>query len=192
MPPGRSVLIIGDSISMGYTPAVAALLADRAEVVHNPGNGGDSDNVAAHLQAWLKEVPGEVVHFNCGLHDVKCHPDPPRLQVPLERYRQNLSAIVQRLGRTGAALVWASSTPVVEDRHARRGCGFDRFNRDVEAYNAAAEGVVTGAGIHVNDLHAAVVAAGAETLIGADGVHMTEEGSQMLARAVAECVRRFL
>ena len=32
------VLIIGDSISLGYTPYVASILKGRAEVVHNPGN----------------------------------------------------------------------------------------------------------------------------------------------------------
>ncbi|MEC8506873.1 MAG: SGNH/GDSL hydrolase family protein, partial [Planctomycetota bacterium] len=32
------VLIIGDSISLGYTPYVASILKGRAKVVHNPGN----------------------------------------------------------------------------------------------------------------------------------------------------------
>ena len=36
------VLIIGDSISLGYTPTVKKLLADKAVVVHNKGNAQDT------------------------------------------------------------------------------------------------------------------------------------------------------
>ena len=36
------VLIIGDSISIGYTPYVKELLAGKAIVKHNPGNAEDT------------------------------------------------------------------------------------------------------------------------------------------------------
>jgi len=185
------VLIVGDSISIGYTPQVAELLAAEAQTLHNPGNGGDSDNVLQNLPGWLAEVPADVVHLNCGLHDVKFHRDPPRIQVPLERYRDNLRRIVQRLREGGSAVVWANSTPVIESRHTAVK-EFDRFNRDVDAYNAAAEAIVSEARLCINDLHGVVVSAGPETVICEDGVHMREEGSHMLARAVADCLRRFL
>jgi lysophospholipase L1-like esterase len=191
MAPGRAVLIIGDSISMGYTPQVAELLAGRAEVVHNPGNAGDTDNTAAHLDAWLKEIPAEVIHFNCGLHDIKRSRQAPGRQVPLQRYRANLGRIVERLKRSGAKLIWAASTPVIEERH-RAAKDFDRGNGDVDAYNAAAAEIMAGAGIPVNDLHAAVAAAGAEEVICDDGVHLTDGGYRMLAEVVADRLRTFL
>ena len=185
------VLIIGDSISMGYTPAVSEQLPARAEVVHNPGNGGDSDNVAANLDAWVEQAKPDVVHFNCGLHDIKFHRDVARLQVPLDRYQNNLRRIVARLGETGAKLVWASTTPVVESRHAAAK-DFDRHNREVDAYNAAAAAIMNEAGIPIDDLYAAVADAGPERLIDDDGVHMTEEGYEMLAQKVAACLQRLL
>lgn len=187
----KRVLIVGDSISIGYTPFVAELLAAEAETLHNPGNGGDSDNVLQNLPSWLAEASADVVHLNCGLHDVKFHRDPPRIQVPLERYQDNLRGIVQQLRSSGAAVAWATSTPVVESRHTAVK-EFDRFNRDVDACNAAAEAIVSEAGLCINDLHGVVASAGPEELICEDGVHMTEEGSRMLARAVADCLRRFL
>ena len=187
----KRVLIVGDSISIGYTPLVAELLAAEAETPHNPGNGGDSDNVLQNLPGWLAEASPDVVHLNCGLHDVKSHRDPPRIQVPLERYRDNLRRIVRRLADGGWAAVWANTTPVIEPRHTAVK-EFDRFNRDVEAYNAAADAIVSDARLSINDLHAVVVSAGPETVIREDGVHMREEGSRMLARAVADCLRPFL
>jgi len=191
MPPGRSVLIIGDSISMGYTPHLAELLAGAAEVVHNPGNAGDTNNAAAHLEGWLKQVPAEVIHFNCGLHDIKRSRQTPGRQVPLERYRANLDRIVERLRQTDAKLIWAATTPVIEERH-RAAKDFDRCNRDVDACNAAAAEIMAAAGIPVDDLHAAVTAAGAENIISDDGVHLTDDGYRMLGRVAADCIRKYL
>lgn len=185
------VLIIGDSISMAYTPHVAEQLAAEAETIHDPGNAGDSDNIVGNLNAWLGRIPADVIHFNCGLHDIKFHRDPPHIQVPLERYEENLRRIVQRLRRTGSALIWASTTPVVESRHSAVK-EFGRFNRDVDAYNAAAAAIAAQARIPIDDLHAAVKTGGAETLICDDGVHMTDRGSRLLGRIVAARLRGFL
>ena len=40
--PLPKVLIIGDSISMGYTPPLTDMLRGKAEVIHNAGNAGPS------------------------------------------------------------------------------------------------------------------------------------------------------
>jgi len=177
------ILIIGDSISMGYTPFVTEMLAERAEVVHNPGNGGDSRNVRANLQAWLAEMPAEIVHVNCGLHDIKVQFDSDARQVPLGEYRENLSWVAGRLAACGAVPIWANTTPVVESWHHERK-EFDRFNADVEAYNAAAAGIMAAAGIAVTDLHSAVLAAGPEKLLSPDGVHFPDAGYRLLAETV--------
>src|SRR5262249_25780297 len=65
------VLLIGDSIRLGYAPLVAKKLAGRAEVVSFPDNGGDTANLQTILDKWLAEGKPTVVHFNCGLHDLK-------------------------------------------------------------------------------------------------------------------------
>jgi len=185
------ILLIGDSISMGYTPHVAVLLAGRADVVHNPGNAGDTDHTRADLDAWLAELPAEVVHFNCGLHDIKVARPGGANQVPLPRYRENLTWIVQRLQATGAGLVWASSTPVIETRH-QAVKDFDRYNRDVESYNLAAAEIMAEAGVPVDDLHAVAAAADLQSFLTPDGVHFTEAGYGLLASAVAEALSRVL
>ncbi len=185
------VYVIGDSISMGYTPPLTELLAGRAAVEHNPGNGGDSANVLANLGAWLAGRSPAVVHFNCGLHDIKVSRETHAHQVPLEAYRANLPQIVEKLRATGARLIWATTTAVIEDRHHAHK-GFDRYNRDVDAVNAAAGEIMAAAGVAVDDLHAAATALGLAEALTDDGVHFTEAAYAKLAETVAECIRRGL
>jgi len=185
------VLVVGDSISMGYTPYVVERLAGKAEVLHNAGNAGDSNHIVANLAEWLAEVPAEVIHFNCGLHDIKLDRRLRTHQVPLDTYQANLREILRQLRTTNAKLIWATTTPVVEPRH-QASRDFDRLNRDVDGYNAAAGAIMDRAGIAINDLHGAIVSAGADELICDDGVHMTEQGSRMLGALVTDRVRQFL
>src|SRR5262245_50346095 len=65
------VVLIGDSIRIGYAPRVVERLAGKAAVVSLPDNGGDSGNVLAHLDDWVIREQPDVVHLNCGLHDLK-------------------------------------------------------------------------------------------------------------------------
>jgi hypothetical protein len=48
------LLIIGDSISIGYTPAVAEALADEFVVAHGEGNASDSGQMLANLPDYLE------------------------------------------------------------------------------------------------------------------------------------------
>ena len=74
----------------------------------------------------------DVVHLNCGLHDLKRSKNDGHHQVELDRYEENLRRIVARIREgTDAALVFADTTPILDDRHARAGRGLrpDRGRR---------------------------------------------------------------
>src|ERR1044072_2662283 len=109
------VLLIGDSISIGYTTTVRKLLAGKANVHRIPENGADTANGLKKLDDWLGDSRWDVIHFNWGLHDLKDTPDGSR-QVPIEAYERNLATLVARLKKTGARLIWASTTPVPDGR----------------------------------------------------------------------------
>ena len=47
------VLLIGDSISMGYTQPVRDLLKEKANVHRIPANGGPTVNGVKKIDAWL-------------------------------------------------------------------------------------------------------------------------------------------
>jgi dienelactone hydrolase/lysophospholipase L1-like esterase len=185
------VVLIGDSIRLGYAPLVAERLKGRAVIVSPAENGADSANVLKHLDEWVIREQPSVVHLNCGLHDLKLDKATKRHQVELAQYETNLREIVERIRKgTSARLVFANTTPIHDARHAGRKAGFDRFEADVERYNAAAQGVMRAAEVTVHDLHWLVERAGRERVLLPDGTHYTPEGYALLAEAVADSVLR--
>ena len=93
------VLLIGDSISIGYTVAVREALAGAANVHRIPVNGGDTRRGLENLDAWLGEGKWDVIHFNWGLHDLKRLKDgqldaSSEREVTLETYAANLRTLV--------------------------------------------------------------------------------------------------
>ena len=181
------IVLIGDSIRMGYQDHVVSQLAGRAEVWAPEPNGGDSRNVLAHLDQWALSRQPDIVHVNCGLHDLK-RAFGAESEVSLAEYERNVRQILQRLQRElNGAVVWAATTPVDETWH-HQNKGFDRLEADVEAYNAAARAVAEDLGVPIDDLFAVVQREGKTRLLTQDGVHFTTEGSQLLGRAVAECI----
>ncbi|MHB8901705.1 MAG: SGNH/GDSL hydrolase family protein, partial [Thermoguttaceae bacterium] len=105
------VLLIGDSISMGYTAPVRKLLQGKANV-HRPADNCSGTRYGLQkLDQWLAAGKWDVIHFNFGLHDAKLPPEGVRYSSP-EDYERNLRDLVQRLRATGARLIWATTTPV--------------------------------------------------------------------------------
>jgi lysophospholipase L1-like esterase len=186
------VVLIGDSIRQGYQDVVARELAAAADVWGPRENGGTSANVLAHLDNWLIARKPEIVHLNCGLHDLRAERVSKEKAVPLNQYIENIDRIFRRiLQETDAALVWASTTPVNEEWHTREK-PFDRYEADVEAYNRAAREAAVRMSVPVNDLFEVVMRAGRDRLLSRDGVHFTEEGSALLGKAVAAAIRAHL
>jgi lysophospholipase L1-like esterase len=188
----KSVVLIGDSIRMGYEDTVRTQLARVAKVWGPKDNGGTSENVLAHLDEWAIPRRPDIVHINCGLHDIKTEFGQDAGKVALNDYADNVRRILTRLrNETDAAVVWATSTPVNEDRHNATK-PFARFEADVDAYNAASMEIARELGIVVNDLFSVVMSAGRDDLLIEDGVHFTPEGGELLGEHVADCLKRLL
>ena len=173
------VLLIGDSISIGYTAAVRAALSGKANVHRAPTNCGPTIRGLEQLDQWLGDGRWDVVHFNFGLHDLK-QTDGKR-QVPLDEYEKNLRRIVARLKKTGAALVWCSTTPVPEKSSP------PRSPEDVSAYNAAARRVMEEEQVAIDDLYEFALPR-LEKIQIPSNVHFTAEGSKVLAGQVAQSI----
>lgn len=192
----KTAMLMGDSITggltdwgrRGYARLVQDGLASEWVIKTLPENGGDSRQLRSNLDHWLGDQHVDVIHFNCGLHDIRRSPGTMTMQVPLEEYAVNLHHIVSWLRRRGATLIWARTTPVL-DGHRHPSKFFVRFNADVDAYNAVADDIMAAAGITINDLHGAVTAAGMEHCLSEDGVHMTPLGTHILSVKVIEALR---
>ena len=179
------VLLIGDSISMGYTIPVRNLLKGKANVHRIPENGGPTTNGLAKLQSWLDGGKWDVIHFNWGLHDLKIMADGQR-QVSPEAYEKNLRELVSQLKVTGAKLIWATTTPVPE--HVQ---GVVRHPEDVPLYNGIANGIMDEKTVAIDDLYAFALPQ-VSTIQRPKNVHFTEEGSEALGRRVAASIEAAL
>ncbi len=195
VPPLPKVLIIGDSISIGYTPPLTEMLRGKAEIIHNPGNAAHSAHGLENLDAWLGDTQWDVIHFNHGLHDLKYVDDTGKnvsakekghKQIPLEQYAKNLEGIVLRLKETSAKLIFATTTPFPVNL-----TNPVREKADVAAYNDAALEVMKKYDVAVNDLCAFAEPRLTELQIPMN-VHFMDIGSEALAREVAKHVLRAL
>lgn len=181
------VLLIGDSISIGYTLPTRKALDDKANVHRIPDNSGTTAKTLENLEAWLgddseKSGKWDVIHVNIGLHDIKRVKE--QRQVSPEDYEKNLRTIFARLKKTGATVIWATTTPVPEGAKGR-------MSGDEAAYNAIAAKVAAEEKLAVNDLFKLVKQHQAKWQRKAD-VHFHEVGSRGLADQVAKEIRAAL
>ena len=179
------VLIIGDSISIGYTLDVRRLLEGKANVLRIPVNGGPTSRGMESLDKWLGTGKWDVIHFNWGLHDVKRMKDGKmnitgEWQVAPDIYRKNLETLVGKLKATGARLIWATTTPVPDGADGRV------KGDEVKANTIAAE-VMKANGVAVDELYARVLPQ-LQQYQRAKNVHFTDEGYTFLANHVADSI----
>lgn len=179
------VLIIGDSISIGYTLSVRQKLDGKANVHRIPQNGGPTKNGIANIEKWLGTGKWDVIHFNWGIHDLKFMPDGKR-QVEAADYEANLRTLVIRMKKTGAKLIWATTTPIPQgDLVPTRKFG------EVSEYNQVATKVMTENDVAINDLNAWITPKLAEMQKPKD-VHYLDIGSDYLAQKVAQGILQAL
>jgi lysophospholipase L1-like esterase len=186
------VLLIGDSISIGYTLPVRALLRDVANVHRPPENCASTLRGLERLENWLGETKWDAIHFNFGLHDSFI--EDGKHPVPLEEYERNLRRIVARLREAGAKLIWASTTPIAGEVLLRPRAAkpvHDFYARDIYLYNAAAARVMEENGVQVNDLYRYALPRLAEIQNPGD-VHFNAGGSDQLAAQAATAIRKAL
>jgi hypothetical protein len=181
------VLLIGDSISIGYTVPVREKLAGKANVHRPPTNCGPTTRGVEAIDEWLGDGNWDVIHFNWGLHDLKymgskgenlAEPGEAgsHQQVPPAEYEKNLRALVKRMKETGAVLIWRNTTPVPEGAAGR-------VVGDSAKYNEIAATVMEEDGIVTNDLFTVSEGLEAGMQLPAN-VHYSAEGSDALADAV--------
>jgi len=190
------VLIIGDSISIGYTPFVKRQLKDEATVSRNPGNAAHTGTGLEKIDAWLGDTRWDVIHFNWGLHDL-CYRNPDAKQqgnrdkvkgtitTTPEQYEKNLDQLVTRLAKTGATLVWATTTLVPEGEAGR-------IAGDDKKYNEVAARVMKKHGVAIDDLHALSATFAANLFVKAGDVHYKPAGYQKLGTQVSQSIRTAL
>ena len=175
------VLLIGDSIVMGYGEEVEKLLKESASVARLGTSRFASDPALLdEIAMVLRYTAFDMIHFNNGLHGYENSDTTYEEALPVV-----LAAI--RAGAPAAMLVFATSTPMrdpenLEKWHARA----ERIKRRNEMLCKLA----AREGLPVNDLYE-VVLTHPEYYV-PDGTHFNDLGNAALGAKVAEEIGKFL
>ncbi len=171
------VLLIGDSISRGYTFDVRKAMAGKANVHRAPENCGPTANGVKKIEIWLGDGKWDVIHFNFGIHDRK---------TPAADYEQRLEALITRMQQTGAKLIFATTTPVPPD--TKDG---PEIVTQIAEKNEIALRVMKRNGVAVDDLHA-FLAPQLEGIANPQDVHFNAKGYELMGRQVAKSIAAVL
>ena len=170
-PTRKNVVIVGDSLTIGYTPVVAGLLSDIAFVQHVPGDvhDGGAEETAYGLQCidiWLASPSGmpitpDLIYFNFGMHDYTTRCTPGYGCVPgqsgnttvypgeLRAIGEKILAFASRVTPKPAKVLFAITSPFMCD------AGIDAVI--LGTLNRDAASVMQSLGIPTVDLHKPII-----------------------------------
>ena len=185
------ILIIGDSISIGYTPYVKQNLIKNAIVEHNSGNAQHTGTGLKKIKDWIGNDDWDIIQFNWGLWDL-CyrHPDSKfygnrdklngKVTHSLETYRANLDTLVQRIKQlSDAKLIFVTTSYVPEEEAGR-------FPEDAIKYNEVAKEIMNKHNVLVNDIYKQSVGIHKRFGKGSDDVHYVNQGYEKLGKKIAK------
>ena len=188
-----NVLVIGDSISIGYMLPLREQLHGVANVFRPNTNCGPTIRGLEQLDSWLGDRQWDLIQWNHGLHDLKYMgpkgenlSDPndatSHQQVPPKEYEENLHTLTKRLKQTGAVIVFCETTPVPEGANGR-------VVGDSKKYNAIAQRVMHDEQVAINNLFDF---ASENVPTRPANVHYTTENSEKLAAFLASDIKKRL
>ena len=190
----KKVLLLGDSIRMGYDDYVKELLDGKCEVYYDAEDNG---RFAAYTlwqmnQMFRKYGPFDVVHWNNGYWDMNVEAPMQTALYPVEEYGYLLRRIAREIRQNGAKVIFALTTPIAETGTAadNTGTGADSISYNdawVRAYNEAAMKVMQEENVPVNDLYT-LMKQDANCYKCEDKLHLTEEGYRLCAKQAAEMI----
>lgn len=189
----KKIVLIGDSIRMGYDKYVKEALSGVAEVYYPDENCRFAENVLRFAHDWKAKGkwPDDVdlVHWNAGLWDaLELFEDEP-LTSP-EYYAQAIARIHKRLRMLfpKAKLVFATSTTVLEEKCS---INFRRHNSIIDQYNQLAVNALSDTDEIINDLFKLTENCPAE--LHSDAVHYyTDGGTEVIGGRVISVICREL
>lgn len=187
------VVLIGDSIRMGYSPLVKEKLAGKADVWGPGENCRHSIWVLDHFQQWVVDQKPDIVHINAGIHDAvsSIHED-EYPQILFDQYCLSLKRIVAAFKKNlpEKKMIWATTTPrfIVENDIPMS--QWTHLTR-IDEYNRAAVEIMQNENIPINDLHRVIMEKGYTKCIRpGDSCHMTAFGNDVLSDAIVETIIR--
>lgn len=207
----KNVLLIGDSIRLGYQQKVSELLGEDVHIYAPAENCRYTKYTLWGMFSWMDSWGNpdiDVVHWNTGIWDLhRCTAD-GEIFTPLYEYLEVNRRLAIQMESYTDKLIWATTIPGSHELDKRAAINSlintdskapkvfltdceEAWNRDIRRYNEATTELMRMRGIKVNDLYS-VIAEDADGLISEDGIHPNEEGYTRLAKQVANEIRAML
>jgi lysophospholipase L1-like esterase len=177
------VLLIGDSITRAYYPAVETNLGGRAYVARLATSRFISDPVLLQeIALVLDNTKFDIIHFNNGMHG---------WQHTEEEYREAFPKFLAtiRSHAPSAKLIWANTTGLKESKTPSAEDKSQSSDERVAARNAIALGFVKKQNIPVDDLNSLVKG---HPEYHSDNVHFNDQGIALQAAQVAGHLEKLL
>lgn len=192
----KKVLLLGDSIRMGYDEYVKELLKDKCEVYYDEDNGRFSSYTLWQANQFFKNHGKfDVVHWNNGYWDMNVEAPMTDAMHPIEEYIHFLKRIIGEIRRNGAEIIFATTTPILCKGSAldNTGVGINiSYDNDwVIKYNVAAKKLMAEENITVNDLYELMLK-GENYYKCEDLLHLTQEGYRLCAEQAAKRIEEKL
>ncbi len=207
----KNVLLIGDSIRLGYQAKAIELLGKNVQVFAPAENCRYSKYCLWGMFAWMEGfgLPKiDAAQFGAGIWDLhRCTAD-GEIFTPEDEYRRNIRRLGIQMKYYTDNVIFANMTPggkeldlcvplnplINTDSSYKPVClttPMKEWNEDVARYNKIAEEVMAGLNIPVNDFNSAI-SADPEKYLSNDGIHPTQEGYDLLAKITAEKILAML
>lgn len=128
----------------------------------------------ANIDVWLgdPDKKWDIIHFNFGIHD---------RNTPLPDYSERLEQLIERMQRTGAKVIWASTTPIPDSSDGKQTAN------SIVQRNATAAELAREHDLVIDDLFTALTPHLAEYQ-NPDDVHFNAVGYAFLGSEVAKSI----
>lgn len=179
----KKIVLLGDSIRLiGYGTKLAELLGDEFVIWQPEENCRFSLYTLRNLRTWEDDIRGaDIIHWNNGLWDISNrYGDGPLVKEDV--YVDSMLRIARVLKTMSKKIVFATTTPV------REYPGATENNADIIRYNELIVSPLKEMGIFINDLNS-VVSQNVDEYICEDNVHLSNQGIDVCADAVAHFIK---
>jgi len=183
------VMLIGDSIRMYTEEKVREKLGESYDVWSPANNCMYTANTFNSLRFYLRECPApDIIHWNNGLWDTAVYYDDGNM-TPLPVYLDYLKRILRQLKKTGAKIIFATTTPTHPKKELPKDNQSRHFNSDIDRYNEAAVSLMCAEGVIINDLNRAL-RNDIEVYIRSDDlIHPNDAGIEKISTLIADKIK---
>ncbi len=180
----KKVTLLGDSIrQIGYGTKVPEMLGEGYKVFQPEDNCRFVKYTLRMIFDLKTGIEGsDVIHWNNGLWDIPTGLfDDGNPFTSEEEYIANMVRVAKELKKLGKRVIFATTTPVYHEHPYND-------NNVIKRYNDLIVPILQELGVEINDLNA-LVSQNIYKYIGADQIHLSEEGIELCAKQVVKAIK---